>query len=86
MQIRFLLAGIKKPAVAGYALERGSALFAFLRVRLSRDDITGLYDHPRDGLMRGKGATAINVLALMIALFGRLAQVATGTSVGHVTA
>jgi hypothetical protein len=80
------LEDIKKPAVAGYALECGSALFAFFRVRLSRDDITGLYDHPRDGLVRGKGAAAVNVLALMIALLGRLAQVAAGASVGHVTA
>jgi len=36
--------------------------------------------------VRGERAAAIDVAALMVTLFGRLAQIAAGASVGHVTA
>jgi hypothetical protein len=69
-----------------FALQRGGARFGFFRVRLSRNNIARLYNHSRDGLMRGEGAAAVNVLALVIALFGRFTQVTAGTSMGHATA
>ena len=57
------------------------------RVRLRRDNvIAGLDDHPCNGFVRGERAAAVDVAALMVTLFGRLAQIATGASVGHVTA
>lgn len=79
--------GIKKPAGAGsFRLQRRGALLAFLRVRLRRNDVPRFDYHPRDGLVRGESAAAVNVLALMIAFLGRFAQVAAGASMGHVTA
>jgi hypothetical protein len=72
-----------------FALQRRGALFLLTlrRVRLRRDNVIARFDdHPRDGLVRGKRAAAIDVAALMVTLFGRLAQIATGASVGHVTA
>jgi hypothetical protein len=71
------------------ALQRGGALFMliFRRVRLRRDNVIARFDyHPCNGLVRGERATAIDVAALMVTLFGRLAQIAAGASVGHVTA
>jgi hypothetical protein len=56
-----------------FALQRRGALFAFFRVRLCRNDIARLYNHACDRLVRGKGTAAVNVLALVIALFGRFA-------------
>ncbi|SMB57286.1 hypothetical protein SPRA44_90200 [Serratia proteamaculans] len=69
-----------------FALQRGGARLGFFRVRLSRNNIARLYNHSRDGLMRGEGAATVNVLALVIALFGRFTQVTAGTSMGHATA
>jgi hypothetical protein len=69
-----------------FALQRRDTLFTFFRVRLSRNNIARLHNHSRDGLVRGKGAATVNVLALVIALFGRFTEVTAGASMGHATA
>jgi hypothetical protein len=69
-----------------FALQRRGALFAFFRMWLCRNDIARLYNHASDRLVRGKGTAAVNVLALVIALFGRFAQITAGASMGHATA
>lgn len=57
------------------------------RVRLRRHNIIArLNDYPCNGFVRGERTAAVDIAALMVTLFGRLAQIATGASVGHVTA
>ncbi|MBP1130773.1 hypothetical protein JOE25_002332 [Serratia sp. PL17] len=79
---------IEKSTVAGglFALQRGGTRLVFFRVRLSWNNITRLYNYSRDGLMRGKGAAAVNVLALVIAFFSRFAEVTARAGMGHATA
>ena len=79
---------IEKSTFTGglFALQRGGAWFAFFRVWLRWNNIARLYDHSRDGLMRSKGAAAVNVLALVIAFFSRFAEIAARAGMGHATA